>query len=502
MKRFLQALGVALVCTLPGLCLAAGSESVPLQATIRGPAQMVVGHTAILDAASNQLTSGTVTYTWFQQGLDKPISTSSEAFFVPQTPGTYTIRLLVKSDNGGEIRETTTATTVKVYQRKVVLITDASLSQDQLRTFRAQAESGSVFLAVIQPPVSTIPLAGQASFSQVVTDEFATIADSDAIINWTQPSLVGIQALLRAAGQDKDRLALLHNESIVVIDDGNLHTVSRTLRGPYSVLSPQRMFVTRPEAVPMVLQATDMLQFEEQVLKKDTEVIIQNTSRDSLRPWNIFSWIVTFMLKHGIPSQTVILLLMLPIIATILAFLKQFVGLTSFGLYTPSIIALSFLSLGWVVGLLFLLCIVFASYAARRVMRRWRMLFVPKMAIVLAFTSFILLLMLAVGAYFNIVLAPDTIFVLLIMSTLSESLLTTSIEEGWRSAIQGIVETIVSALLCVLIVRLPSFQSFILAYPEALLLTIVANILLGRYAGLRLTEYFRFRQLFAHLQEE
>jgi hypothetical protein len=41
-----------------------------------------------------------------------------------------------------------------------------------------------------------------------------------------------------------------------------------------------------------------------------------------------------------------------------------------------------------------------------------------------------------------------------------------------------------------------------LAYPEIVLLAIVVNFGLGRWTGLRVVEYFRFREVFRHLQEE
>jgi len=208
------------------------------------------------------------------------------------------------------------------------------------------------------------------------------------------------------------------------------------------------------------------------------------------------------MLTHGISSQTVILLLMLPLIATLLAFLKQVIGITTFGLYTPSIIALSFLALGWHIGILFLFFILTTGYMTRAVMKRWRLLYVPKVAIILTVVSITLLLLLALGAYFDIRLSGDTIFVLLIMSTLAESFLNVKSEEGWYSAILGIGETILAALLCVFIVQWSVMQSLILAYPELILFTIVINAFLGRWTGLRLIEYFRFQEVFRHLQEE
>lgn len=493
---------ILLACLIPLTAFAVSGEPEPLEAVIKGPDEMVAGHTVLLDATTSKLQQGTVTYTWFQNGATQPISTSSEAFFQPKEPGEYEIKLIVKSAGSGESIETWTTKKIRVYKRKVALLADDYAAQERLEEFRLKAQEAGVFLQIIQPEISTVPLSGQASFTQTVGERFDSIADADSVIIWTNPPIVGMQALLGAVFDDENRRLTVASQSIVLIGQGSLHTVARTIRGPFLYVQPLRLFLTRDEAIPLVLSSENMMQFEESILKQDIEVVVQDRSTLDVSPVNVLSWLVTFMLTRGIPSQTVILLLMLPIIATLLAFFKQFIGVTTFGMYTPAIIAVSFLSLGWITGLIFLLCILLSSYAARTLMRRWRMLYTPKMAIILTIVSLSVLVMIALGASIDVILAPDTIFVLLIMSTLAESLLTTKIEEGWKSALFGIGETVGASLLCAFIVQWPSFQSFVLAYPEVLLLTIIINILLGRYAGLRLTEYFRFRELFKQLQEE
>jgi hypothetical protein len=43
--------------------------------------------------------------------------------------------------------------------------------------------------------------------------------------------------------------------------------------------------------------------------------------------------------------------------------------------------------------------------------------------------------------------------------------------------------------------------SLILAYPEIIILTLFANIYLGRWTGLRLSEMVRFQEIFKYLEE-
>ena len=336
---------------------------------------------------------------------------------------------------------------------------------------------------------------------KLIQEQSSALNGASAIVLWTE-GITGLQAFMRAIEQDAERMQSMKNQSIVLISDRNLKVLGRTARGPFSVLGPRQILITRRVAMNPLISSATVEQFVEELDKRDTDYLIVDKSTTGIRPWNLLSSLVNYMLTHGVSSQTVILLLMLPVIAMILAFLKQVIGITTFGLYTPSVVALSFLALGWPIGLAFLLFIIITGYATRAFMRRWRLLYIPKVAIVITVVSITLLLLLGLGTLFHIILARDTIFVLLIMSTLSESFLNVKTEEGLYSAILGTGETILAALLCVFIVQWPWLQSFALAYPELILFTIAADVMLGRWTGLRLVEYFRFREVFKHLQEE
>jgi hypothetical protein len=310
-----------------------------------------------------------------------------------------------------------------------------------------------------------------------------------------------LQALLHTVQRDAD-VWNFQGKTLAFVSERNVDTLARTAAGPYSVLLPDTIVFLPPEAMDAFVQSRTTETFLEQAELKGLDIALVNATTSGVRPWNVLTLLVNYMLAKGVGIQTVLLLLMLPVIATILALLRQVVGMTTFGLFSPSIIALSFLALGWWVGLIFLIVIVGTGYLTRALLRNWHILYIPKLAIILTVGSIILLLLLGIGASFDVLLSRDAIFILLIMSTLSENFLTAKSEGGWREAIFSSGQTVLAALICVLVVSWSFFQSMILAYPELILLTIVINAVIGRWTGLRLSEYFRFRDVFKHLQEE
>ena len=486
------------VLALP-LPLAAQDVAPDVQAVISGPEDIAVGRTIVLEGTLSRTADQEVRHLWYVGEGTVPISRSIEALYTPEQPGELTFRLVMETLDRRQRSETTH--TVAVYKRKVVVIADQTVTDDKLEVHRADAEDEGNFLRVIRLPESVGRLGSEDAMVQLMSDQRSAFIGAEAIVLWSDDIAV-LQALMRAMRGDVELQAGVHNQTIVLITNRSLNTLARTAHGPFTVMQPSRILVTRREAINPLVTVGNVDQFLEELRRRDVDVLVVDAQTTGLRPWNVLSTLVNYMRTHGVSSEAVTLLLMLPFIATVLAFFKQVIGITTFGLYTPSIVALSFLALGWKVGLGLLVVILLTGYATRAFMRRWRLLYVPKVAIILTVVSLTLLILLGIAAYFEIVLSRDTIFILLIMSTLAESFLNLKTEEGWYSAMFGIGETIVAALVCVFLVELAVFQSVILAYPELILVTIVINVILGRWTGLRVVEYFRFREVFRHLQEE
>jgi len=208
------------------------------------------------------------------------------------------------------------------------------------------------------------------------------------------------------------------------------------------------------------------------------------------------------MINQGVPQETVVLLLMLPIVATIIAFARQIIGIKGFGIYTPLIIAFAFLVTGLKYGLAFFMVILLVGTLMRLLVKKFRLLYLPRMAIVLNMVALAILILFLVGAYTDqkgLILAP--VFAILIMITLVEKFVVAQIEQGARGAIILTTETLILSVVCYWIASWSWLQNLALLYPIwIILISIIVNILLGKWTGLRLSEYFRFREVIKHAE--
>jgi hypothetical protein len=206
--------------------------------------------------------------------------------------------------------------------------------------------------------------------------------------------------------------------------------------------------------------------------------------------------IVQYFHTQGVPIETIGLLLIFPIIATMIAFFRQVVGIKAFGIYTPSIVIFAFLATGIKYGIVLFLSVILVGMTIRFAMKRLRLLYLPRVAITLTFVAIVMLVVLAVGGSLQRTgLAAVSIFPLLIMITLVEKFVTAQVEKGTKNAIFLALETLIISLIGYYLASWQWLIHFILAYPWIVLLVIPLNIFMGRWTGLRLAEYYRFKEV-------
>jgi len=208
------------------------------------------------------------------------------------------------------------------------------------------------------------------------------------------------------------------------------------------------------------------------------------------------------MINQGVPKETLVFLLMLPIVAIVISFARQVIGIKGFGIYTPLIITFAFLVTGLKYGLIFFITIILVGTLTRLFIRKFRLLYLPRMAITLTIVSLVVLTIFYFGAYGQKTdLITISIFVILIMITLVEKFLVAQIERGGKGAILLTSETLILSIICYWIASWSWLQIFVLSHPFAtIFLAIIISILLGKWTGLRLTEYFRFRELIKNIE--
>jgi len=204
-------------------------------------------------------------------------------------------------------------------------------------------------------------------------------------------------------------------------------------------------------------------------------------------------------MKAGVSPNTMIFLLLLPGVSALIAAFRHLVGLRGFGIFLPASLSFVLYSLGPVLGIWLFLLIVFVSTFVRIFLRRLKikLQYLPRMSLVLLFVVLAVLVFIFLSPFFSLKSVESvSVFPILILILLAEDFSRVQIGKSARVAVNLAIETLVLALFCYIFLTLNFIKEFVLANPEIYILSLfLVNIFVGKYVGLRLVEFWRFRKL-------
>lgn len=190
------------------------------------------------------------------------------------------------------------------------------------------------------------------------------------------------------------------------------------------------------------------------------------------------------------------ILLLMPLGALVTAIFRTIIGINTFGTFTPTLLALSFVYSDWRTGLLVFATVVVIGLGTRSLLDRLKLLLVPRLSVILTLVALTMVFEVSLLDYMHLTPSAQAVLLPMVILTMTiERFYLTSEEDSLRYAVQLLGTTLLVAVCCYLVLRWEAVGRLLLVYPELHLITIAVLILLGRYSGYRLSELVRFRDL-------
>lgn len=244
------------------------------------------------------------------------------------------------------------------------------------------------------------------------------------------------------------------------------------------------------------LKKDDITQPEESWEKQEILALFSRRQIEKLDITNFMAFTVQFAVTQGVPANTVTLILLLPFLATLVAFVRHVVGLPSLEMLVPVTLSVTLIATGITAGFILLLTILAASFCSRFVLKRIRIMQLPKMALSILVVSGFVFMSLTLSAVGGILIVKQlSIFPILIFILLSDKIVAVQLERSLQETLLITLVTIGLGILGYLFLSSDETRIYIVLYPEIALLLIPINIMIGRYFGLRLTEFYRFSSI-------
>jgi len=481
-----------------------------LRAVIGSDEAIEVNKSTIFDASQSFVpnSSENLEYNWdFGDGNS---NVGDEVLHTYKNPGRYTVSLRISDENNfSEIKKE-----IFVYNKLVLFITDQENAEDRIKDLINFAETKGVFINLLESYGSSTEFISEEVLTKKMNESTSAIQKASQVTIWTKEN-GGLNAISRFIQGNPNKTYTDFSQKQIIIIDNDLEQSFSRIQRQYSSISPKNIILIQEGAIQQVIQTEDEDNIITTLEDNGYGYKVINRSDLQAKPWNFLSFFLNTLIDNGIPDNTIALLLLLPVIATVVAFMKQVVGVTTFGIYTPSIITLSFLVIGIYAGLITLAVVITVGIIARKLLKKIRMLYIPKMAIVITLVAFVLFLILIMGINLKIIDAQFlsiAIFPMLILSTLVEKIMSVKSEKGLSSATIIMLSTVLVSIIAYFLVggeinlgftvlKSEFIKNQVMSYPELIFLFLAINLFLGRWSGLRILERIRFREIFRHIEE-
>jgi 7 transmembrane helices usually fused to an inactive transglutaminase len=164
--------------------------------------------------------------------------------------------------------------------------------------------------------------------------------------------------------------------------------------------------------------------------------------------FNFIPFAIQFAILAGVPTNTIVLILLLPLLATIVVAFRYIVGLSGIGLLVPIALSITLLATDVTPGFIMLGAIIIASLVSRFFLRRFPIMQMPKVALSMLMVAIFLLIALTISSIYGIIDVRNlSIFPILLFILLSDRIVTIFLERDFIETVQTTVITLFLAIL-------------------------------------------------------
>lgn len=239
-------------------------------------------------------------------------------------------------------------------------------------------------------------------------------------------------------------------------------------------------------------------------VKSKLRRVIDDNPAGELKYTNFMRYTIERAVKNGVPANTLVLIILFPLAVSLVAASRHLLGIRGTGILTPALLSVAFLATGVWAGVVLFLIILFVTVISRSLLSNFRLQYLPRVALLLWFVSAgVLATMTLAGEWKLASMTEVGIFPILILMLLAETFIDLQSGRSAGEARQLIFQTFILAMFTSLILGWEAVQQLVLLFPEIIFVGLaLIDILMGKYTGLRLSEYFMFRQVASGDEEE
>jgi len=441
-----------------------------------------------------------VLFEWDIRGASTKKGSSFERVF--QSPGEKEINLTIYRNVGGQKNLIASKNIdLFIYNSSLPFIYDSATNIEQKNSFILKARNSWVYLYDL----------GTYDKGNINGAKIIEALKQYANIEWKHSDYIwvwwGKEFILNAAGQVNKQaqvwaygspinLAIFSsfNKDVLWNFVGNFLSDKSSMNA--IIISEE---ITRLQSIEQPLSIIGLTNH----LKENNHDYITVKTQNRVKSLLFISKFVNNLSNAGFQAWSIYLVIIIPILLLGLSTMKHIIGFSPLGIMIPVGLVILYFQAGLVVSLIIIFSMFALNLALAKLISSYTLLYTPKTALLLSINIIFIIALLNLLFQYNLIgSGVESIIFVILFTLIAEKLITVIIGKEFREYKYSLLYTLMFSLVSYVILQFNLTQIFLLAYPEIILLLIPINFWIGRFTWLRITEYFRFREIIHNIDEE
>lgn len=387
---------------------------------------------------------------------------------------------------------------VFVYEKSVPLIASSTLSLEEIDNFILAGEDLWVYVKLLgRYDENDIP--GENLLSDLKDYRVSFPENSDYFVLWGEKEFLFStlsQLHIESTQEEKLNFVLVSGYNTSILKN----YISNSIAGKDFIGNAFIIDETLTFQILKNPQNISDLQKEVQNNNYSYTPVAQNTT---ISPFLFVSGFVNSLSNMWISNSDIYIILLLPVFLTFIAFSKHMIGIGTLGTVIPIFLTILYIKIGLVLSLIILCFLIILNTFIAKFISKYTLLYTPKVSFITIINLLVFMLFYQTLQFFEIIYVPiEDILYVAIFFIMAEKLITIITSKEFREYKKHIYGTIVVSLFCLLLYYVDFLRISLMAYPETLAVLVPINFYIGRFTGLRITEYLRFREIVKSIEEE
>lgn len=390
---------------------------------------------------------------------------------------------------------------ILVYEKSIWIIFDKGILEQDIEEF---IDIGKKSWVLISPIFSSdVEWLETIHLDEKVKnfDTYARWIRSDYIVVWWEKDF--LFSVLSKINNELEPVLNEEKMNIVLISNFNIDILKSFLKNLFLNNKIFNKVILIPEEARFqTINAPETINLFEESLNKSKHNFVDLTNENKVSEFLFISKFINRLSEKWFDSKWIYILLIIPFIITTIWFFKHFIWLSPIWVIIPTIVTILLFKLWFLLGTWILLAITGLNLLLWVLFWKYNLQYTPKINIITITNIFFLIIVFNILFYYNLISlnTSDSLFLILFI-VIIERFISIVLSKEFREYRGSIFNTYLVAIFCFLVFQFTYINIFLLAYPEIILLLIPINFLIWKFTGLRVTEYFRFREIIKTVEE-